>query len=266
MSPGGLSVLPHPFFLLGRTQTDKDRIRAAGPDSLDYRLVLPEIAVVGPRHGQAGVLPPEIFRRLFRYAGLCAQQEQTLAVLRHPRHQLLGKADAGDTALQGRPQHLCAVNDADAIGQHQVRAVDSLPCVPVLPADLHDLRVGSHRVVGSRSIQQAYALGHRLLNRHIVKANAQHVNSHRRLLSRPCHMVKRIAIFRICGKKEERANGTGKGGVPADRRPPKTAAKPYAIGSPAPLPEILTIVIVYHRFPCLSTAGAPAFHRRRQSL
>ena len=35
--------------------------------------------------------------------------------------------DAGDTALQGRPQHLCAVNDADAIGQHQVRAVDSLP-------------------------------------------------------------------------------------------------------------------------------------------
>ena len=70
--------------------------------------------------------------------------------------------------------------------------------------------------MGSRSIQQAHALGHRLLYRHIVKANAQHVNSHRRLLSRPCHMVKCIAVFRIRSKKEERANGTGQGGVPAD--------------------------------------------------
>ena len=134
---------------------------------------------------QAGVLALEILRRLFRHAGSGPQEEQGFPALRHPGHEPLGEADAGNPALQGCFQHLRAVDDPDAVGQHQVRAVDGLPGLGVLPADLNNLRVGGRHVVGPLGGHQADALGHRLVHGNIVKAYAQHVDPHRRLLSDP---------------------------------------------------------------------------------
>ena len=134
---------------------------------------------MGSGDAEAGILALQIFRRPFRHAGLCAQKEQGLPVFRHPLHQSLGEANAGDAALQGRAQYFCAVNDPDAVGQHQIPAVDGAAGLFVLPADLHDFRVGGDGVVGSRRTHQAHALGHRLLHGHVVKAHAQYINSHR---------------------------------------------------------------------------------------
>ena len=60
------------------------------------------------------------------YAGLGAEKEKRLPALRHAAHQMLGKFYPRNSAFQRRAKHLCPVDDADAVGNDQVRLLHGL--------------------------------------------------------------------------------------------------------------------------------------------
>ena len=163
-------------------------VGSGGADLLHHRGVLLKVAVVGAADEQTGVGGAELLRRQLRHAGLGPQQIQGQALLRHSAHEMGGKFNARRLLFQRRAQHGRALDDADAVRQHQIRAVDSPHGRRVLPADLHDLRIGGHHIVGPLRMEQADALVHRFFHCQIIESNAQNVDPHE-ITSHDTHTV-----------------------------------------------------------------------------
>ena len=81
----------------------------------------------------------------------------------------------GTLPFRGAAQKLGGVDHADAVGQHQVGVQQSLAERLVLPGGQQKLRVGGDGVVESLVFHQAGPGGGGLLQRQVVKANAQYV-------------------------------------------------------------------------------------------
>ena len=88
------------------------------------------------------------------------------------REHRCAELNARHTGFERRAEELRAVDDADAVGQHEVRAVHGRHRLRVRTAGLHDLGIRRHHIVRAltckRSQPRATALGHG----EIVKANA----------------------------------------------------------------------------------------------
>ena len=172
MGAGGGAVPRHPQLLLGGPQTDEHAVRAAFPDGFHHRGVLLEVAIMSSGDLQSGVLLLQPFRRQVRHAGLGTQQIEGSPALGHLFHQPRSKFDARGLFLQGRSQHSRSLYHADAVRQHQIRAVDRLHGRRVFPADFYDLRVRGHYIVAPRFLQQRRSVGHGFRHGQIIKTNA----------------------------------------------------------------------------------------------
>ena len=69
-------------------------------------------------------------------------------------------------------QNFCAVHDADAVRQHEVRTVDGGVRRGIRAAGLHNLGIGRHNIVRTLGAQKLFPARKRLVHRHIIKANA----------------------------------------------------------------------------------------------
>ena len=80
--------------------------------------------------------------------------------------------NARHTGFERRAEELRAVDDADAVGQHEVRAVHGRHRLRVRAAGLHDLGIRRHHIVRALTRKQLAATRDRLGHGEIVKANA----------------------------------------------------------------------------------------------
>ena len=168
------NLLAHRF-----RQVHVDQVRQlveSGAYILDVRP--PEMYNLGHLKTSVNIPLGQLRCRLLCHTGLGAQQIQGFPFLCQSVHQMAGEFNARRLLLQRRAQHGRALDDADAVRQHQIRAVHSRPGLRVLPADLHDLRVGGGHIVGPGAADQLHSPLHSLCHGHVVKADAQHVDAH----------------------------------------------------------------------------------------
>ena len=133
---------------------------------------------MGAADQQAGVLGLQIGGGQLGHAGLGPQQIEPLSRPGHPGHEALGKADAGDPALQRTAQNFGGVGDAHPVGQHQVGPQQSPPEGRVLLCRQQELRVGGDGVVKPLRLHQGLSPPRRFLRGQVVKADPQYFRPH----------------------------------------------------------------------------------------
>ena len=121
---------------------------------------------------QPGQLLAKVLRRLLRHARLRAEKIDPFPGLRAMREHRRTELNARHTGLERRAKELRAVDDADAVGQHEVRAVHGRHRLRVRAAGLHDLGIRRHHIVRALTRKQLAATRDRLGHGEIVKANA----------------------------------------------------------------------------------------------
>ena len=96
----------------------------------------------------------------------------------HSLHQVFRKFNARRPLFQRRTQNFRAFQDAAPVGQNQIRLIDRIRHFAPLPANLDDLRIGRHNVMGPFAVNQFHAPIHGLFHCYIVKADPQYVDPH----------------------------------------------------------------------------------------
>ena len=172
MTTRRLAVFRHEELLLRRAEAHERHVRAARLDLRGDGGILLKIAVVRAGDDKAGKAVFEIFRRLLGDARLCAEQVNALAELGAALDHARAELDAGHAASERLVQNFCAVHDADAVRQHEVRTVDGGVRRGIRAAGLHNLGIGRHNIVRTLGAQKLFPARKRLVHRHIIKANA----------------------------------------------------------------------------------------------